>query len=52
VEQLENFQKRLWLKKKFPNVYLIEGNRSKEKIASEVLEIVKQNIVNKKKIIV
>jgi|SRR3990167_3468251 len=42
----------LWLKKKFPNVYLIEGNRSKEKIASEVLEIVKQNIVNKKKIIV
>lgn len=42
----------LWLRKKFSNVYLIDGNRSKEAIASEVLEIVKQNILHKKKILV
>lgn len=56
--QLELFEKReklqrvwrnyLWLKKKFPNVYLIDGERDKQKIASDILKVCQKLILTKK----
>ena len=38
----------LWLQKKFPNVYLIDGERDKEKIAADILKIYQKLILSKK----